>query len=348
MNRIYLLLGPEEGDKKDKLEEIRRAIFAFDPDMEEESYYAGDDSASQILQTLRQPSLFSSTRLITINHLELVKKDSPLIKGLKEYVKDAEDDVFLIMISSDSTSFFTAAEEKNLEKSIFYEEFERDKINWIRTTFKKQLFAVTEDAIEEILSSVENNKAEMRALIELLCSYYRNRDENKKVIDGDDVATVITREKGENGYTLFKAVAKRDLEEALMIIKSIALNDPSRLISTLSTLTVEFKTTENAIALKERGLSEKEIQKEAKGIATSFQTKGFNFRRKEGIYLCMKNYTKEDIKRIIIYLVNADTELKKAGSDAEDLFEDLIYNIIVNSARKRREDIFSRLEVKLV
>ena len=208
--------------------------------------------------------------------------------------------------------------------------------------------AQVEDAIEEILSSVENNKAEMRALIELLCSYYRNRDENKKVIDGDDVATVITREKGENGYTLFKAVAKRDLEEALMIIKSIALNDPSRLISTLSTLTVEFKTTENAIALKERGLSEKEIQKEAKGIATSFQTKGFNFRRKEGIYLCMRNYTKEDIKRIIIYLVNADTELKKAGSDAEDLFEDLLYNIIVNSARERKEDIVSRLEVKLV
>ena len=349
MNKAYLLLGPEEGDKKEKLDAIKREIKASYPDHEEESYYASDDSASSILSSLRQPSLFSSFRIVTINHLELAKKDSPLVKGLKEYVKTPQEDVCLIMISIDSTSFFSTEEEKKIEKTIFYEEFESNKINWIRTTFRKNSFAVTEDAIEEILSSVENNKAEMKNLIDLISSYYRAKDESKKVIDGDDVSAVITREKGENGYTLFKAIAKKDLEEALMIISSIALNDPMRLVGTLSTLTGEFRLTENAIELKEEGYSDKEIQKEARAITTSsFSPKGFNFRRRDGIFLCMRNYSKADIRRIIIYLIKSDNELKKAGGEAEDIFKDIVYNIIVNAGKVNDRDIYTPLEVKLV
>lgn len=349
MEKAYLLLGPEEGDKREKLDEIRRTLREKYPDAEDESYYAGDDASSSILATLRQPSLFSSHRIITVNHLELAKKDSPLVKGLKEYVKTPEEDVSLIMISSDSTSPFSSDEEKRIEKTIFYEEFESNKINWIKTTFRRLSFAVTEDAIEEIMSSVENNKAEMKNLIELICSYYRSKDENKKVIDGDDVSSVITREKGENGYTLFKAVAKRDLEEALMIIQSIALNDPMRLVGTLSTLLGEFRVVENAITLREKGYTDKEIQKEAHGITTSsFSQKGFNFRRRDGIFLAMRNYSKEEIEKIIMFLITSDNELKKAGSDAEALFEDILYTIIINGAKENKIELYTPLEVKFV
>ena len=349
MGKSYLLLGPEEGDKKEKLIEIKSTVKNEFPDLEEESYYASDDSASAILTSLRQPSLFSSHRLITINHLELAKKDSPLIKGLRSYVKESEEDVTLIMISSDSTSFFSSDEEKKIEKSIFYEEFDSKKIKWIRNTFRKNTFAVTEDAIEEIMSSVENNKAEMRNLIDLISSYYRGKDESKKVIDGEDVSAVITRQKGENGYTLFKAVAKRDLEEALMIIESIALNDPMRLIGTLSTLTGEFRISENALLLRQKGLSEKEIQKQAKAITTSgYSQQGFNFRRKDGIFLALKNYTGEEIRRIIAYLIKSDSELKKAGSDAKETFEDIVYTIIINGGKEKKADLYTPLEVKLV
>ena len=349
MTKAYLLLGPEEGDKKERLDEIKNELRSAYPELEEESYYASDDSALSVLSSLRQPSLFSTYRLITVNHLELAKKDSALIKGLKEYVKTPEEDVCLIMISSDSTSFFTADEEKKIEKTVFYEEFESNKINWIKNTFRKNSFAVTEDAVEEILSSVENNKAEMKNLIDLISSYYRGKDEGKKVIDGDDVASVVTREKGENGYTLFKAVAKRDLEEALMIVSSIALNDPMRLIGTLSTLLGEFRIVENAIYLREKGLTDKEIQKEAKAITTSsFTSKGFNFRRRDGIFLAARNYTKEEIGRIIMFLIKSDNELKKAGSDAEDTFKDIIYNIVVNGAKENKSDLYTPLEVKLV
>ena len=52
MNKAYLLLGPEEGDKKEKLDAIKREIKASCPDHEEESYYASDDSASSILSSL--------------------------------------------------------------------------------------------------------------------------------------------------------------------------------------------------------------------------------------------------------------------------------------------------------
>ncbi len=349
MSNIYLLLGPEEGDKKDKINEIRKSVFEKYPDAEDENFFTSDDSPDTILQALRQPSLFSSYRIVTINHLELVKKESALVKGLKEYIKNPEEDVCLIMISLESTSFLTPAEEKKIEKIIFYELFESDKIAWIKSTFRSFSFAVTDDAIEEILSSVENNKAEMKSLIELISSYYRTKSAEKKVIDSDDVASIIARKKGENGYTLFKAIAKRDLESSLMILSSIALNDPARLIGTLLTLTSEFRVAENALELRKKGLSEKEIQSQAHGISTGvFSSRGYNFRRREGINLALRNYSEKEIERIIIALIKADNDLKRASGDAEDYFKDLIYSIVVNGGEEKAASLYIPLETKLV
>ncbi len=348
MSSIYLLLGPEEGDKNEAISAIRKELHDSHPELEEESYYAGEDDKDAI-ESLYQPSLFSSFRIITVKHMENAKKDGALIKGLKGYLKEADPDIALILISQDTISPFTAAEEKHVEKKVFYEIFDSDKIAWIRTEFRKYGFSVTEDAIEEIMSSVENNKAEMKNLIELISSYYRGKDKDKKVIDGDDVASVITREKGENGYTLFKAVANRNLEKAIMIISSIALNDPMRLIGTLMTLTGEFRVAENIIALRDSGMSEKDVQKEAHGLSTTpFSSKGFNFRRKDGLYAAIKNYTPSEISRIVAYLSIQDNELKKAGSDALETFEDIIYTVIVNSGKENRMRLYEALIPSLV
>ena len=134
-----------------------------------------------------------------------------------------------------------------------------------------------------------------------------------------------------------------------MIIESIALNDPMRLIGTLSTLTGEFRISENALLLRQKGLSEKEIQKQAKAITTSgYSQQGFNFRRKDGIFLALKNYTGDEIKRIIAFLIKSDNELKKAGSDAKETFEDIVYTIIINGGKEKKAELYTPLEVKLV
>ena len=347
-NDVYLLLGPEEGEKNDKIRTIKDELKKNAGEFDEEVYFASEDD-KDILLSLHQPSLFSSFRLITVKHLENAKKDGALIKGLKEYLKNKEEDVALLLISTDSISPFSAAEEKYLKKEIFYEIFDSDKILWIREEFKKSGFQVTEDAIEEILSSIENNKADMKNLIDLVCSYYRNQDKNKKVIDSDDVASIITREKGENGYTLFKAVAKRNLEESLLIASTIALNDSTRLLGTLMTLSGEFRVAENIVDLKKKGMDLKTIQKEAKGISlTPFQSKGFNFRRRDALLAAASNYSINEIKKIIVYLTNSEEDLKTAGSDAEETFYDILYNVIINGGENNAKELYTSLEVKLV
>lgn len=332
--RNLLLLGSEEGDKNERLEQEKKTLMEQYPDIEIQNFYATEEITGNVATALTQPSLFYPVRLVVIKYLESAKKNGSLLNFLSSYISAPEDDCYLIMLSSDNSSPFPK-NQKNLESVVFWEEFESNKISWIRKEFAKNGFAASDGAVSEILSSVENNKAEMKSLITAVSSYYRQKDPEKKRIDDEDVASVTTRQKGETGSSLFQYVAKRDLEGALMVLDSIALQDPGRLVGALMILTVDFRLLEDCLAKKERNMGTKEIFESTSCIGTVFPSqKGIPFRRRPAFENAMRNYSRKDAGNIIRYLLKNDTPLKSAGSDMQGLFEDIIYNIVVNNGKE--------------
>lgn len=345
--RNLLLLGSEEGDKNDRLEEEKRNLINEYPDIEIQNFYATEEITEQVATALTQPSLFSSTRLVIIKYLESAKKNGSLINLLSSYLSSPENDCYLIMLSSDNSSPF-AKNQKNLESVIFWEEFESNKISWIKKEFLKNGFSATDASVEEILSSVENNKAEMRNLITTIASYYRQKEPEKKVIDDEDVSSVTTRQKGETGSSLFSFIAKRDFEGSLMIIDAIALQDQSRLVGALMMLTSDFRMLENCLEKKEKRMPLKEIFESATSLSTSFAAqKGIPFRKRQAFENAMKNYSLSEVDAIIRYLLKNDTALKSAGSDMQGLFEDIVYNIVINNGKKTESELYVPLETKI-
>lgn len=345
--RNLLLLGSEEGDKNDRLEEEKNTLVQRYPDIEIQNFYATEEITDNVATALRQPSLFSPVRLVVIKYLENAKKNGSLLNLLSSYISAPEDDCYLIMLSSDNSSPFPKSQ-KNLESVVFWEEFESNKIAWIRKEFSKNGFTASDGAVSEILSSVENNKAEMRGLITAVSSYYRQKDPQKKRIDDEDVASVTTRQKGETGSSLFQYVAKRDLEGALMVLDSIALQDPGRLVGALMMLTVDFRLLEDCLAKKERNIGMKEIFESASCLGSGFAPqKGIPFRKRPAFENAMRNYGKKDTGNIIRYLLSNDTPLKSAGSDMQGLFEDILYNIIVNNGNVADGRLYTPLEARI-
>ncbi len=332
---VYLLLGPEEGEKKEFIEKEKSRILAIHPDAELYTFFTGDDSEDAVYQALSQNSLFSSFRFIVIKAFENASKTDGISKALTEYAKAPQDDAEIIIVSSDPSSSSIPKAIAELagkdNTKVYWELRESDKINWIRSYARKEGFTITKPAIDEILSSVDNNTLEMKNLMSSI-ALFLHLQKTGNVIDEDVIETYASRTKGENGYTLFRAVAERDLEHAMLIISSIVLQDAREIIPAFTVLQNQFRRLESCLALKERGLSESQIFKEAEYFPTyapKRPAKGVMFKEAPVFSSAMKNYSLQDAERIVLYLGKMDSEIKAAGTDITKLMlEEIIYSII--------------------
>lgn len=330
-----LLLGPEEGDKAERFEAERKALLSACPELETETYYANDNCEKEAIASLRQPSLFASTRLIVIKYFESVKKGSSFQKALSEYISSPEKGVYLVMLSSDTSSPFDKGH-KNLETVVFYEDYDNNKVRWIRNAFQKNGFKVSDDGIEEILGSVENNKADMKSMIDSISSYYKTKGMNGQVLSSEEISSVVSREKGETGYSLFSAIAERNLEKALLVLSAINLQDPRGLVAAATILSGEFRLLEDAALKRKAGKSDDEIWKEASGLQTGpFVFKGISFKKRAAMQNGMRRYSLDEIHEIVRYLAASDTTLKTQGGESFPLFQTIVYNIVVNGGEKK-------------
>lgn len=339
MADIYILLGPEEGEKNSLIKRIRKETLESFPDTECYTFFVGDDDSSSYISAVSQSSLFASHRFIVLRGFENIKKTDPLYSSTLEAVKDNQSDLTLILVSSESmTSIFdkvlldAAGKERT---KIFWELSESEKHSWITAAVHREGFNITKDAVDEILSTVENNTEEMKNVVLSITNFLRLK--NKTTIERDDIEAYTTASKGENGYTLFRALGEADLDKALRIIDSIIFNDPKNLLPAVSVAANQFRRIEEALRMREKRIPENTIFSELTAFSSfSYKAKsGVNFKEKDLFRTTMRNYTLSDVRNIILTLGKADTALKSAQTEnLEMLGELLCYTIIVKKGKE--------------
>lgn len=345
---IYLLLGPEEGEKQEWLDREKNRLRSLYPDMETTTYFGGDEDGTELAATLSQSSLFSSFRLVIFKHYENVKKTDECARVMADFANEDQADAELIVLSSETNTSNFPTEVVNAAKNTtekFWEMDEGRKKAWIRNTAKKEGFIISNAAIDEILYSVENNTAEMKNLLSSLVLFLRLNKDHGNTIELDDIETYTTRTKGETGYTLFRAIASLDLENALLIVNSILLSDIRDAIPAFTVVSNQFRLLEACLQLKKKGMMERDIFKDVTYVSTSsFQRKttGIFFKEQDTFRKAMYNYALDDVKSIILYTSRMDSEIKSASTDmTKIIFENVIYNIIVNKGRETKLSVDS-------
>ena len=128
---VFLLLGPEEGEKSEFIKRERNKIRSLYPDTEEYVFFGGDEDGGGISSALSQSSLFSSYRFVVLKHYENVKKTDETYSSLSDFGDNPQDDCTLIVTTTETSSV-------NLPKSlavlagkentiVFWEMFDNEK-----------------------------------------------------------------------------------------------------------------------------------------------------------------------------------------------------------------------------
>jgi DNA polymerase-3 subunit delta len=240
----YIFLGPELGRKQDDIDAIRKKIAGA----EETVFYAGETPVNLMAAAIQNHSLFSESRLFLIKNAEQITKKNE-IDLLASCMENLEKDTTLILVSGETklaAGLDSAVPREN--RRIFYELFENEKSEWLRSFFLREGFKIDSAGIETILELVENNTDALRRECSRLMLFL-SKD---RPIQAEDVEKWLSHSREESAFTLFSRIASGDLSRALESLHTLlAAKETAQGI--LAVLAWCFRKLRDYLALLERG-----------------------------------------------------------------------------------------------
>ncbi len=344
---VYLLLGPETGEKQERIKAIRNQIAKENGTAPEfHHYYPTDDGwEEQLYQNLTTVGFFASWQLVILSQVESLgaKESKQLADFLKPLLapKPAPYQATLIL-ASDATYL---KEGKILQTTIpkdltifFYEMFDDRKEEWVRNYFRRHGISITPDGISTLLDMVENNTSELKSASNQLIFFWQ-LEKRSTPVDGDAIETYMANTKEEDAFTLFPAIMERNLKGALRILQQIFAQGDSKTSFTLySQLLFQFRKL----------LSVEEIYRQTHSESEAFQNAQV-FGKKAGVFTlkekatyrkALTNYSLDQARQVLSCMEEADIPLKGAGDMCMTVWEQLLATIILHNGKKIAEPVF--------
>lgn len=329
----HLLLGPETGEKEQMLKQIRDALRKeTGSDLEMHRFYPFETEKGEIFVALNNNSLFAEHRLVILSQADSL--NASMVDALVDYLTHPSDTATLIIISSET--YLPAKLMKAVPKEstkIFYELFDNQKFGWVRDFFQKFGLTIKADAIDLLLSMVENNTQELRTICSQLTLFWKTGEQQDQITE-DDIQTYIHHSRQEDAFTLFPHIVKGDLKQSLASLHAIlGSGDSSSGILLVSGLLWQFRRLLSIQEQMQGGASEFDAFSGAKvlGKGTSIRSP----RDKTVYHQGRETYSRDECRAIITVLAEADIATKEAGSDMLPIvLEKMLYRIVSCKGRK--------------
>ena len=308
--KVFLLLGPEHGEKKLFINEIIETAKKSLPEPPEIfRFYPFETDISKAISILRNGSLFAPYRFILLMDChEYTKSDTALIK---EYLKSPSKEASLFLLSPhiQVDRGIMSAVPKN-EQKIFWELFENQKKERVIRFFKSKEMTITSGALNLFLDLVENTTEEMLNSCEGLASFLGPHNE----ITIEQVEEFIFHSKEENVFTLFEKIAHADFQGSLEILNKIILSGEGYPVQILGGLLWQFRRLLEFLQLMETHHRPED----------GFQKVNIRGKRNQRTYLAgIKNYTTPELKQIIVLIAEWDTKARETRADLHVLLLEL-------------------------
>ena len=323
-SQIFLLLGPEIGEKDNFIKELKSKIEKQTKEKPEYfKFYPFDTQLLDIITVLQNGSLFSAHKMVVLANVEALKKEE--LKILSQYCKQPNEESTLIL-TSDSIQISETIK-KSIPKEntkIFWEMFENQKQNWIINYLKKVGLSIEKDALELLLDLIENNTQDMKIICDRISLFYPKGT----TLETDQIEEFVFHSKEENVFTLFEKISQKDLKSSLEIIMKIKNSGETSYVQLLGGILWQFRRLLNFSAL----ISENYSQTEA--------FKKLNIRGKKNqstYYNGSKNYKLEDLQRIIVLISKYDGYLRNVKQDLQNNLILLFLYFCINNNGKEPE-----------
>lgn len=303
---VFLLVGPEEGEKQEFIQNIKDDYLKAHKDTPESyRFYAGQPPAGDIVSILQNGSLFSSYKFVTLANIEQLKKTE--VQQLSDYLKHPEKSATLFLVTHEykAPSAFTKVVPKGQQKT-FFELFENKKREWLLKYFRKAELAIDEDAVEMVLELVENNTLEMKNAADKLILYFGPGSR----LTGDDIEEFIYHSKEENVFSLFQKIVQQDLPAALEILHKILLSGQSNGVQILGGLLWQFRRLLKLSRMLDRRFSPEEAMR-----AIPIRGK----RNQQNYLQASRTFTTRQLEQIIAVIRDFDGQVRQHRAEVERL-----------------------------
>jgi DNA polymerase-3 subunit delta len=206
----YIFLGPELGKKQDAIDDLRKKL-AGGALVEETVFYAGETPAGHIAATVQNHSLFAEARLFMVKNAEQIKKkdEAALIASC---MTGLDEGTVLILVSDEfrlAAGLDDTVPKEN--RRVFYELFENEKFEWVRSFFAREGFRIDPAGVDTILEMVENNTGALRRECSRLMLFLPK----DRLVTAANVEQWLSHSREESAFTLFSRIAAGDLSKAI-------------------------------------------------------------------------------------------------------------------------------------
>ncbi|MDR2716894.1 MAG: DNA polymerase III subunit delta [Treponema sp.] len=254
MAGAYIFLGPETGKKQDAIAEIRKKLAtesggAVDGSPPEETvFYAGETPLVEIANAVQNHSLFAQSRLFMVKNAEQIKKkeDAGLIASC---MRELESGTVLILVSDEfklAAGLDDCVPKEN--RKVFYELFESEKNEWLRSFFTRAGYRIDSDGIDVILEMVENNTDALRRECSRLMLFLPK----DRPATAADIEKWLSHNREESAFTLFSRIAAGDASKAVESLHTLlAAKESAQAI--LASLAWCFRKLRGYLALARNG-----------------------------------------------------------------------------------------------
>ena len=309
MKSAYLLLGPEQGDKTQFIEKIIKDITSKEKEEpEKHKFYAFEYNLAEIISLLRNGSLFSRHKVVTIANLELIKKKED-VSLLLEYLKTPSPDTTLLLLSDAikrdiSKRIVGAVPEQN--QKIFWEMYESRKLGWIKSYFNKANISIDQESTDFLLDMIENNTRDLEQECERLVQFFGQNTELKI----ESIARYIYHSKEENVFTLFDRVAQRDLSASQEVLNKILLSKESEPAALMGGFLWQVGKL----------LDMKRLLEENYSLEETFARLQIRSKKNQKTYInAHKSYTLKEVQSLITLIAEFDIRLRTFKADLHTL-----------------------------
>lgn len=320
---VYTFLGPELGQKKEKIKKIKAELIKIYGNIEEERYYADETPFSEILPRLETVGLFSDHNLITIENADAItgKEAASLASYLDKPVN--ETTIFLL---SEKTKLSNTIEKK-LKKypfEIFWELNESNKSSLVYKIIRDNNLAIEKEAVELFIELISPQSDQITRECMRLVSFFPEGH----TITEDDLEKFIYHSKEETVFSLFSFMAVRDLNKSLESAKTL-LNQSSSGV---------YQITGGLLWQLRKLLALKIMITSGYGATEACNKCGIRgLTLKQSMLSAAKNYSLSDIKKALALISLCDKRIRLYRRELhENIFLHTVYKIVFNPSVKKR------------
>lgn len=218
--QIYLLLGPDQSQKKEYLDTVlQKHKIPAEPDAPERCvFFAGEgrETANRVFEECATYGFFGGSKAVIVHEAEKLPKDE-----LKKYLAEPVDGTVLVLLSDLNQRKFSAPIEKRVaeigEVKMFWQMFEDRLEQWVEQKAHKEYRLQVERGIGRFIVDQCGRNGELAERnLQLLANYFEERP-----FTLEEAARVVQEKKELTVFNLVDQLFNRDARNALNTLRRL-------------------------------------------------------------------------------------------------------------------------------